>query len=185
MVTQTSIKKNQQPEKKLLKFIYTSFASFYVAGMVYIFFFARRRWGPFPKRSIHLTPFKEKIIYWQSVTGHTKPENLEFYKDLLGNVLLFIPFPFLLCYIIGIKSYSKLLLFSVIASLFVEIIQYTNNIGVADIDDLLLNTIGASIGLLILHAVYSKSDFYRRNSVLHKNRNTTIKIRFKRKEKSL
>jgi glycopeptide antibiotics resistance protein len=79
------------------------------------------------------------------------PGNLEFYKDLIGNILLFVPFPFLLYYVLGVKYYRRLLLISIGTSLSVEITQYLFNIGVADIDDLILNSIGACIGLLVLY----------------------------------
>ncbi|MFI5130101.1 MAG: VanZ family protein [Chitinophagales bacterium] len=156
MVTQKNIKSKRPPEWNWQKVIYTGLGFFYIACMVYIFFFARRRWGPFPKRSIHFTPFEEKIRFWQTISGHSRMETLEFYKDLVGNILLFVPFPFFLSLIIGIKRYPKLLLISALVSLFVEIVQFTCNIGVADIDDLILNSMGASIGLLVMYCIFSK-----------------------------
>lgn len=137
-------------EKIFLKIVYSSLCTVYAAGLIYVFFFARRRWSPSSKRSIHLFPFREKAEYLQTCYVHTRLENLEFYKDLIGNVVIFIPFPFLIWYLLKIKSYRKLLLISACTSFCVESIQYLFNIGVADIDDLLLNTIGASIGLLLL-----------------------------------
>jgi glycopeptide antibiotics resistance protein len=145
-------------EKILLKIIYSSVCIVYAAGLIYVFFFARRRWSPSSRRSVHFFPFREKAEYLQTCYLHTRPENLEFYKDLIGNVVIFIPFPFLLCYLLGIKSYRKLLFISACTSFCVEAIQYLLNIGVADIDDLLLNTIGASIGLLLLYVASSKNN---------------------------
>ena len=145
--------KKQPPENRFINFIYTSLGIFYTGGLVYIFFFARRRWIPFPKRSFHLIPFRDKLLYLQSYASHSSPENLEFYKDLIGNILLFIPFPFLLFYVLGIKHYRTLLLIAVVTSFFIEIIQFLFNIGVADIDDVILNTTGASIGLLIIYGL--------------------------------
>jgi glycopeptide antibiotics resistance protein len=143
--------KRRSPEKRSLQFIYTGLCTVYVSGLVYIFFFARRRWVPFSKRSIHIIPFRDKMQYLQTYSTHTRPENIEFYKDLIGNILLFVPFPFLLCYVLAIKSFRKLLLITVTTSFAVEMIQFVFNIGVADIDDLLLNTTGAAIGLLLLY----------------------------------
>ena len=130
-----------------------SLAGFYTSCLVYIFFFARRRWMPIPERTFNLVPFRDKILYLRAYGTHTQFQNVEFYKDLLGNMLLFVPFPFLLFYLMRIKSYRKLLLISVCTSLFIEIMQITFNIGVADIDDLLLNTAGSSVGLLLLYAL--------------------------------
>ena len=150
--------KKHSPEKRWLQGIYISLCTFYTVSLTYIFFFTSRRWTPFSKRSIHLVPFREKTEYFQSCAIHTRPENIEFYKDFIGNILVFVPFPFLLCYVLAIKSYRKLLLISVATSLAIEMIQYICNIGVADIDDLLLNSIGASIGLLMLHIVSLKNN---------------------------
>jgi len=92
----------------------------------------------FPKRSFNLVPFRRKFIILENYTRFViSPGNLEFYKDLIGNILLFVLFPFtLLCF--GVTNYRWLLLVSIGASLSVEIIQYLFNIGVADIDDLIL-----------------------------------------------
>ena len=143
--------KKQQPGSRFINFISTSIGIFYTSCLIYIFFFARRRWVPLPERIFNLVPFGNKVLYLQTYAAHTRPENVEFYKDLIGNIVLFIPFPLLLFYVIGIKSYSRLLWMSICASLFIEITQFTFNIGVADIDDVILNTIGSLIGLLILY----------------------------------
>jgi glycopeptide antibiotics resistance protein len=129
----------------------------YGSGLLYIFFFARRRWGPPPKERINLDLFREKFLYWHTGAVHARPEAVEFYKDLFGNVLLFIPLPFFLLYFFGMRSFSRLLLVSFITSLVVETIQFIFRIGVADIDDLFLNTIGALTGLLILHTLFPVS----------------------------
>jgi glycopeptide antibiotics resistance protein len=138
-------------ENKLIRFIYITAGIFYSACLLYVFFFARRRWRIVPKRNFNLIPFRDKIYYLQTYAIHKRPENVEFLKDLIGNIALFIPFPFLLFYVLGIKNYRKVFWFSVAASFCVEILQYIFNVGVADIDDLVLNTIGASIGWLIVY----------------------------------
>ncbi|MEO5564486.1 MAG: VanZ family protein [Chitinophagaceae bacterium] len=143
--------KEQWPEKIIVKIFLRSLGLLYAAGLIYIFFFARRRWRFFPTRNINLVPFRDKINYLQTNAIRVNPYNWEFYKDLFGNILLFVPFPLLVSYFFGIKSFRKLFLVSAGTSLLVEVTQYIFNIGVSDIDDLLLNTLGASIGLLILY----------------------------------
>src|SRR5689334_1801788 len=140
MQSPATIAKSQRSDQKL-RLLISGLSIIYVAGLVYIFFFARRRWGPFPKRNVHLDPFGEKIAFWQSAGLHTRPETIEFYKDLLGNILLFVPFPFLLLFVFRIKGFTRLLLSAMLVSIGVEVLQYIFNIGVADIDDLILNTI--------------------------------------------
>jgi glycopeptide antibiotics resistance protein len=72
--------------------------------------------------------------------------------DFGGNILLFMPFPFCIYQIFGVNKFWKLLLIGVLSSVAVEFIQYTFSIGVADINDVLTNSIGVLIGILILYA---------------------------------
>jgi glycopeptide antibiotics resistance protein len=153
MPRKESVMKEQWHKRKLLRIIYTVSGIFYGAGLIYIFFLARRRWRPLTKRTLNIIPFRDKIYYLHIYAIRLNPQNLEFYKDLVGNFLLFVPFPFLIFYFFHVRNYGKLLLISAATSLAVEIIQYIFNIGVADIDDLILNSIGASAGIFILYAL--------------------------------
>jgi glycopeptide antibiotics resistance protein len=144
---------NKQRFEQILVRIVPLLASFFYSSLlVYIFFFARRRWVQVPNRIVHVIPFREKILYLQSYSVTRGRENFEFFKDIAGNILLFIPFPFLLRYVFGIKSYRRLLWMSIAFSFLVETLQFIVNRGVADIDDLVLNTLGACFGLLIMYA---------------------------------
>ncbi|MEO8404426.1 MAG: VanZ family protein [Chitinophagaceae bacterium] len=140
-------------QASIIKLIFKTLGIFYAATLIYIFFFARRRWRVFPKRNFNLIPFRDKIYFLHTNQTPINSRNLEFYKDLVGNVVIFIPLPFLLFYITGIRSYRKILVIGILISLAVEIIQYVFNIGVADIDDVILNTTGAIIGLVMLYYI--------------------------------
>lgn len=66
-----------------------------------------------------------------------------FYKNVIGNIILFIPFGFYLAFYLN-KTW-KVLILSMFFSLFIEINQIL--IGrVFDIDDIILNTSGALLG---------------------------------------
>jgi len=70
------------------------------------------------------------------------------YGDLIGNILMFVPFPIL---IINANRKFNLLLIMVImllSSISTELIQYFLNLGYADIDDVIMNTIGTVLGLI-------------------------------------
>ena len=165
MPAQTSSNQSQPQYSPAERIIYSCLGFFYATGFVYILFFTQNRWRHFPKRNINWILFRDKIQHWQTWSLHTHPENVEFYKDLIGNILLFIPFPFVLFFFFGIKTFSRLLLTSVASSFCVEMIQYILNIGVADVDDLLLNTIGSLLGILILSAMrtFNRNEQYRVN----------------------
>jgi glycopeptide antibiotics resistance protein len=152
-------------ENRTLKIIFGGLSFFYTIGLLYIFFFARRRWREFPIRNYILVPLQKKIDYLQTWSEHTAPEKAEFYKDVLGNIFIFIPFPFMLLFLLGFKSYGRLLFLSFVSSTGVELIQFITNVGVADIDDILFNTLGAAIGILIMYAVELPRGRKRRQSV--------------------
>jgi glycopeptide antibiotics resistance protein len=57
----------------------------------------------------------------------------------------------MLLFLVGFKSYRRLLFLSFVYSTGVELIQFITNVGVADVDDIIFNTLGAAIGVLILY----------------------------------
>jgi glycopeptide antibiotics resistance protein len=71
--------------------------------------------------------------------------------NVIGNVAVFIPFGIAYPYLLGWKLFR--FTSSFIAILFIlELLQLVLRQGSFDIDDVLLNTIGAVIGYAVLHA---------------------------------
>lgn len=92
---------------------------------------------------INLIPFKEILRY----DLHSEL----FYYNVIGNIVLFIPFGFFVSRYVNAKKASHILITSAIISLTIEIVQY--KIGRAfDIDDVLLNVVGSIFGFLIFIA---------------------------------
>lgn len=76
-----------------------------------------------------------------------------FFKNVVGNMLMFMPFGFFVAYILKLKKTWVLALISLIVSLTIESIQSV--IGrVFDVDDIILNVIGAVGGFFIFKIVY-------------------------------
>jgi len=140
-------------ENRFLKLIFGGLSFFYTVGLCYVFFFARRRWREFPVRNFNIVPLRNKLHYLENWGQFTGPEKAEIYKDVLGNIIIFIPFPFLLVFLLGFRSYRRLLFLSCISSMGVELIQFIMNVGVADIDDILFNTIGATVGIIMMYII--------------------------------
>ena len=89
---------------------------------------------------INLIPFKEMFRY--SIGSY------KFMKNIVGNIILFIPFGFFASYYCNIKSVKSNLLTTLIVSLCVETMQYY--IGrIFDIDDIILNILGGFLGYLL------------------------------------
>ncbi len=75
--------------------------------------------------------------------------------DIVLNVVLFMPLGFLVKLIYPSLSLLKLLGIAVLCSLFIETNQYIFEKGVAQIDDVMHNVIGALLGWLIAKGILS------------------------------
>lgn len=72
---------------------------------------------------------------------------LNSFENLVGNVVVFIPFGFLLPYIQDrCRHFYLLLLNAFVFVLGIEVFQLFSAFGAFDVDDILLNCVGASIG---------------------------------------
>ena len=94
---------------------------------------------------INLVPFKEMTRYSIGSLG--------FIKNTLGNIVLFIPYGFFCFYYTKEKRISVGFIVAILASFCIEFVQFL--IGRAfDIDDIILNVIGAIIGFLIYKLLF-------------------------------
>ncbi len=94
-------------------------------------------------------PFKEMTRYAFGSKG--------FFYNVVGNIALFIPFGFFVSYYIKAKKTHQICIIALITSLTAELIQY--KIGRAfDVDDLILNMVGAIIGFLAYLGVHITKD---------------------------
>lgn len=103
-------------------------------------------------RTANFKPFSTIQLFSKSRRLRTE------YKidNLGGNVIGFIPIGFLLCIIISSSSRNVLVVFGTFGiSLFFELVQLLTGWGVFDVDDLILNTFGGLLGLLIFSAFKS------------------------------
>lgn len=138
----------------------------YSSLLVYIVFFARRRRGLiWHEEFVNLTPVVNSIRSYQSIPV----EGLwDFYSNLFGNILLFVPLPFILIILFRISSRLKLVLIGMGLSLAIECTQYFLRIGIPDIDDVLLNTTGVVVGIVAWMLLF-KIKFVRRNRLIHRH----------------
>lgn len=112
-------------------------------------------------RSLNLIPF-QTFVSFSRIAG--QGNFLWSLSNILGNSLVFLPFGYLLALLNRPKgSKLKIILLSALLSLFFETSQYVFYLGSADIDDLLLNVLGAYIGILcfkLLSALCRKDQRY-------------------------
>ena len=97
----------------------------------------------YSERKLNLTLFVSLIkVFRNADIG-------EFLRLFLGNIGWFVPFGFLLP--ILLKRNNPLIIIgnSLLFSIFIEVIQFISYKGIAELDDLILNTLGAIIGYLL------------------------------------
>lgn len=116
--------------------------------MVYYLFFSEQL-GRVPKDTYqyNLKPFAEinRYLKYADKLGY-----FSVILNLVGNVLCFMPFGFVIPVLAArYRSLGKMLILSFLASLLVETIQLFSKLGSFDVDDILLNTLGGVIGYLL------------------------------------
>jgi glycopeptide antibiotics resistance protein len=76
-------------------------------------------------------------------------------SNILGNVLLFVPLGIYVTLLNRNKSILVNTLLVTLCSVLVEVAQYALAVGSADIDDVIVNTIGGLIGVLLYRVIIS------------------------------
>lgn len=93
-------------------------------------------------RNINLIPFKSISPYLRNITEPYA------FKNIIANILVFIPLGFFVSNK-NSKNVFKALIICLGVTLSIECIQLLFKIGFFDVDDIILNFLGALIGLII------------------------------------
>lgn len=150
--------------KKLIKIGLVLSFTFYVFILTILLFFGGRSHGwmavltflEYMKYSSNFVPFKTISTYINAIFSGNMNLDISL-KNLFGNLLMFLPMGIYLPYFI--KRLKRISSFSVTFMIILLVIKITQSIsrrGSFDIDDFILNTIGALIGF----GVWKK--FFRR-----------------------
>ena len=108
------------------------------------------RFGVYHERQLNLSLFTDLINVFRNF-GITR-----FMWLFLGNIVWFIPFGFLLPMLLKKSSFFKIVVCGFMFSLAIETMQFFTYKGVAELDDLILNTFGAAIGYLLFKLLSMK-----------------------------
>ena len=112
----------------------------YILFLFYLVTFHDVSWS-----TSNFVPFKEILRY----TFGSKI----FFKNVLGNMILFVPFGFFVSYFLKIDKISIISILTLLTSVTIEETQLI--IGrVFDVDDLILNLIGGIIGFILYNIVH-------------------------------
>ena len=120
--------------------------SVYILFLIYVLFLNRKY-----TNIITLVPFETINRYFRAL----KNNNIEvkfFISNIIGNLLLFAPMGFFIPIIFNkkIKNIFSYMLVNLLIILSAEITQYITKTGSCDIDDVILNFLGAIIFYLLL-----------------------------------
>ena len=133
----------------------------FILYIIFVFYFLLiseiyGRTGEMQEYHFNLILFKEIRRFWNY------REQLGMFAavtNLLGNVLIFLPFGFFMPWASKHRSFFITSFYSLVFSFVVEVFQFFMKVGCFDVDDLLLNTIGGMIGYI----VFTVCNVIRRN----------------------
>lgn len=120
--------------------IYRIFIFPYTIFLLYLMFLGFGR-EQYEANIVRLLPLVSTILFVQNTTSWES-----IIINLFGNIIMFIPFGFLGWLNAKYFSFKKLIVDFLSALIIVEALQYLTRLGVFDIDDLALNSLGVWIG---------------------------------------
>lgn len=122
----------------------------YIVFMIYILFFIPSRIGTY--NNINLIPFNTIIRYFKYFHLFTFSN---WFLNIFGNIIIFIPFGIILPIIRPyFNKLWKVLIITLIVTMAVEVIQHLTLVGELDVDDIILNTAGATMGYILLNLTF-------------------------------
>ena len=124
----------------IFKKIYRIFILPYTIFLLYLMFLGFGR-EQHEANIVRLLPFVSTVLFVQNTTSWES-----IIINLLGNIIMFIPFGFLGWLNAKYFSLKKLIVDFLSVLIIVEALQYLTRLGVFDIDDLALNSLGVWIG---------------------------------------
>ena len=124
----------------IFKKIYRIFILPYTIFLLYLMFLGFGR-EQHEANIVRLLPLVSTILFVQNTTSWES-----IIINLFGNIIMFIPFGFLGWLNAKYFSLKKLIVDFLSALIIVEALQYLTRLGVFDIDDLALNSLGVWIG---------------------------------------
>ena len=124
----------------IFKKIYRIFILPYTIFLLYLMFLGFGR-EQHEANIVRLLPFVSTVFFVQNTTSWES-----IIINLLGNIIMFIPFGFLGWLNTKYFSFKKLIVDFLSVLIIVEALQYLTRLGVFDIDDLVLNCLGVWIG---------------------------------------
>lgn len=103
----------------------------------------------------NIIPFKSIIDYIVNFNWY------DFRINIIGNIIILMPFQFLIMKIYKIKNLKQNLLFELLFVFLIELLQYITHTGVFDIDDIILNV----FGMTTIYLLFANNKFNIKKSL--------------------
>lgn len=126
--------------QKIFIKIYRILIPVYTIFLLYLMFFGFGR-SQYDFNIVRLLPmvstfkFVQETIVWKTII-----------INIFGNIMMFTPFGFLGIVIPKLNNLISLIINFVSAIIIIESLQYFTRLGVFDVDDIILNTVGVAVG---------------------------------------
>lgn len=137
--------------KKISIFMCYGIAAVYILVLAKLVLFKYGLTNEF--RGISFIPFSFLIDF---VKGNSNLADM--LKNALGNVGVFIPLGILVPVLFNKFNLKMSILIGMFTSIWIEIFQYITGLGLTDIDDVILNTTGAAIGVFLYFKISRNID---------------------------
>ena len=141
----------------------------YILMLSYFLFFSERYGRYMVTKKYNLQLFKEikRFIKYREYIGFEG-----FVVNIVGNVLAFSPYGFFLPLLNNkYRKFYIITILSIFFSLAVETSQLLLEVGVFDIDDILMNSIGGIVGYIIFVIAYS---LYKKNDKIKEEETSNL-----------
>lgn len=127
----------------------------YIVVMSYLLFAAESLGRTSGYAGVNLVPFSEITRY---LTHISAIGFIHVGINILGNIIVFIPFGYALPSLFGAGKRRPILyvLISMVFSIMIELLQFVSNTGCCDVDDVILNTFGGLCGYLVYAFLHRK-----------------------------
>ena len=139
---------------KFSRLVFIILFIFYCAALVCITFIFPARERKAHTFQYHYIPLESTLAQIHDPAQYNTPDYWQVFAiSLAGNFLLFLPLGFFLRYFFTKMPSSRIFLLAVFISIAIELLQLVFHAGVCDIDDVILNGIGALAGIYLYTSI--------------------------------
>ena len=133
--------------QKYKKWLAPLFAAYCVL-MLWLLF--GQRWGQ-SGGGLNLELLRTLKLFWRVIVhGGSRAQKIHAVVNLLGNVVMFVPLGFLVpCLWCKMQHFGWHILTMITTIVAVEVLQLLLGLGTCDVDDLLLNLVGTTLGFVV------------------------------------